>query len=94
MIKLVKQNGEGSYGINKYLIDTIEDLKSFPDYINMGCEAILASKNEIYIKNGKGQWVLKKSIGSGSGDNNNFNPISEADLEIIIKEIFNEGDEN
>ena len=93
MIKLIKQNGEGSYGINKYLIDTIEDLKSFPDYINMGCEAILASKNEIYIKNGKGQWVLKKSINSGSGDNN-FNPISDADLEIIIKEVFNEGDEN
>lgn len=56
MIKLVANDGEKSYGIKEYVIDTPDDIKSLPPCM-MGSSALVISTGEVYIINSEKKWV-------------------------------------
>ena len=96
MIQLVVANGNTAYGIYKFLIDSIEDLKDLPPRAKMGSEAIIISTNETYVKNGNGQWILKLVSGGsgGGGETENASPIPETTINSMLNDIFGEDGEN
>lgn len=56
MYKLITANGETSYGINEYVVDTPEDIESLPR-CDMGSIAFVISTATVYMKNSEGNWV-------------------------------------
>lgn len=67
MIQLLSTNGTVSYGLYKFIIDSIEDLANLPERAKMGSEAIVTATSETYIKNGNGEWVIKNKILNRAG---------------------------
>jgi hypothetical protein len=55
MIKLYSQHGVISYGIIKFVVQTIEDLETLPP-CEMGSTAFVEAAQTKYIKNGMGEW--------------------------------------
>lgn len=58
MIKLLKQNGETTYGIKEYIVDTVEELNSIKSQNIMGSKAYVVNTNENYILSGSNEWIL------------------------------------
>ena len=56
MKAVIAHDGDVVYGVNEYVCDTIEDLASLPP-CGMGSTAIVISTSEVYMRNGKGEWV-------------------------------------
>ena len=52
---ILTQNGETTYGVNEYVIDSPEDLAKLP-HCAMGSAAICLSNGTVYMKDSKGQW--------------------------------------
>ncbi len=50
------QNGETSYGVNEYVIDSPEDLEKLPRCL-MGSSALCLSNGNVYMKDSTGKWV-------------------------------------
>lgn len=75
---MIATNGQIQYNVDEYVIDTPEDTKKLPKRCVMGSTALCTSTGDVYIKNGKGEWVILGDTGSGSGGNNG--PISYNDL--------------
>lgn len=57
MYKIVSSNGEVVYGINELVCDDIEDLELLPK-CDMGSKCYVIGTNQMYIMNGKSQWIL------------------------------------
>lgn len=57
MVKLIASNGESTYGVNDYVIDTPDDIQNLPRHCEMGSSAIVISTGEVYMKNSAGEWV-------------------------------------
>ena len=55
MIALIAHDGETSYGIKQYALDTPEDLNKLPK-CQMGSTAIVISTGEAYMINSQGEW--------------------------------------
>lgn len=66
MVKLIKQNGQTSYGITEYVVDTFAELNNLFDG-NMGDTAYVINEKQTYILNSEKQWIIKKINSSGTG---------------------------
>ena len=74
--KLISTNGQVQYNIDEFALDSVDELKKLPQRSAMGSTAIILSTGDVYVKNGKGEWVLlggsdsggSSGGGSGSGD--------------------------
>ena len=53
---MTSTNGQVQYGINEFVIDSPNDLKSLPKNCNMGSSALCLSNGSVYIKNSTGEW--------------------------------------
>ena len=80
--QMIATNGQIQYNVDEYVIDTPEDTKKLPKRCVMGSTALCTSTGDVYIKNGKGEWVILGDTGSssGSGSGGNIGPISYNDL--------------
>lgn len=56
MYKITSNDGDIAYGIKQFVCDDIEDLKDLPSCA-MGSTAFVISIAEIYMVNGKKEWV-------------------------------------
>lgn len=65
--QLTETNGQRQYNVDEYAIDSSNDLKSLPQRSLMGSVALCIDTGEVYIKNGKKQWVLLGGDNSPSG---------------------------
>lgn len=57
-IKLISTNGQVQYDVNEFVIDLPEELQKLPPKSSAGSVAICTSNGEVYMKNGKGEWVV------------------------------------
>lgn len=55
-IKLTSHDGNVSYGIKEYVVDTPEDISNVPPCA-MGSMLFVISTAELYMMNGEGKWV-------------------------------------
>jgi len=51
MINIIEQNGNPSYGLYSYILDTLEDLENLSTKGAPGSAALVASTGEVYILN-------------------------------------------
>lgn len=56
MKAVIAHDGDVTYGVNEYVCDTVDDLLTLPP-CSMGSTAIIISTSEVYMRNGKGEWV-------------------------------------
>lgn len=61
MLSLISQSGDISYGIQKYYLDTPNDLNDLKKTARSspGSIAIIISTGEKYMQNSQGQWILQ-----------------------------------
>lgn len=77
MISPIYQSGKKVYGVNNYVIDTVDDVANLPVYCAMGSTARVISTGDCYIINSDKQWV-KQSSGSGGSSS------SSDDGDIVV----------
>lgn len=70
--KLISTNGQVQYNIDEFALDSVDELQKLPKRSAMGSMALILSTGDVYVKNGKGEWVLLggsdgSSSGGGSG---------------------------
>lgn len=63
-IKMVSTNGQIQYNVDEFVVDTPDDIKKLPNRSVMGSMALCLSTSDVYVKDGKGKWVI---IGGDSG---------------------------
>ncbi len=56
--QLYSTNGQISYNVDEYVIDTPDDLEKLPKRSAPGSAAICTSTGDVYIKNASGKWVV------------------------------------
>ena len=64
MIKTIKQNGQTSYGINEYIIDTKTELDLITN-AQMGSQAYVINEKKTYVLNGEKEWIVKSNSENG-----------------------------
>ena len=73
MISIYKQDGDITYGVKEFIVDTPSDLADLPTNktkARPGSTAFVISTSERYMLNNQEQWILLRRPGSGgSGDN-------------------------
>lgn len=68
MIQIMSSNGEISYGVNDYVIDTDDELNEIPSNAEGGSTAYSIESGTTFIKDNMNEWsVLNTSAGSGGG---------------------------
>lgn len=68
MIQIMSSNGEISYGVNDYVIDTDDELNAIPSNAEGGSTAYSIESGTTFIKDNMNEWsVLNTSAGSGGG---------------------------
>jgi hypothetical protein len=64
----MSSNGEISYGVNDYVIDTDDELNEIPNNAEGGSTAYSIESGTTFIKDNMNEWsVLNTSAGSGGG---------------------------
>lgn len=56
MYKITSNDGDVAYGVKEFVCDTVDDLKILPP-CSMGSVAIVISTGQLYMLNGKNEWV-------------------------------------
>lgn len=68
MIQIMSSNGEISYGVNDYVIDTDNELNEIPNNAAAGSTAYSIESGTTFIKDNMNEWsILNTSNGSGGG---------------------------
>lgn len=57
MIKIVAQSGHNAYGIKQYVVDTEKEIDNLPIDDQMGSSALVIETSDVYMLNGKKEWV-------------------------------------
>lgn len=79
MVNLYKQDGETLYGIKEYILDSPEDVGKLPKDIKAGSTALVITSGDIYILNGRKEWVL---LGTESGQGGGSEPSNSSNLDV------------
>ena len=53
MVGIMKQNGQLTYNLMEYVVDTEDDIKSLPKGVAMGSTAFIIDTGDVYMLNGK-----------------------------------------
>lgn len=57
MIGIMKNSGHVTYGLKEYVVDSEDDVKLLPLDGVMGSSAFVIETGEVYMLNGKKEWV-------------------------------------
>jgi hypothetical protein len=57
MVGIMKQNGQSTYNLMEYVVDTEDDIKSLPREVAMGSTAFIIKTGDVVMLNGKKEWV-------------------------------------
>ena len=57
MIGLLKNGCHITYGVREYVVDTAADVENLPKDCTMGSTAFVIASGEVYMFNGKKEWV-------------------------------------
>lgn len=57
MIGIMKNGGHTTYGLKEYVVDSTEDINSLPLDGVMGSTAFVIETGDVYMLNGKKEWV-------------------------------------
>ena len=57
MVGIMKQNGQLTYNLMEYVVDTEDDIKSLPKGVAMGSTAFIIDTGDVVMLNGKKEWV-------------------------------------
>ena len=79
MYIIEKQNGHVSYGLNKYVADTVADIDDIPLNCKMGSSVYVIETGDTYLLNSQYEWIKKKSTSSSGGS-------SSAEIEELKEE--------
>ena len=66
-VRQVMQRGKVQYGLQRFIVDTPDDLLKLPAKTVPGSTAYVISTGDRYMHNSKNVWVKLKSKGSSSG---------------------------
>lgn len=66
-IKMVSTNGQIQYNVDEFVVDTPDDIKKLPNRSVMGSMALCLSTSDVYVKDGKGKWVIIGGDGGSGG---------------------------
>lgn len=82
-------HGQDTYGIETFIIDTVQDLALLPTDGKPGNRAIVTDDGLEYILNNKHQWVIKSSgSGSGGGEGMTQTQINQAVESILATKNY------
>lgn len=70
-VRQVMQRGKVQYGLQRFIVDTPDDLLKLPAKTVPGSSAYVISTGDRYMHNSKNVWVKLKSKGSSSGGGGN-----------------------
>lgn len=87
-IKMISTNGQIQYNVDEFVIDTPEERKSLPRKSVMGSIALCLSTSDVYIKNGKGEWVLLGDSSGGGGGGGGTGADGKSAYEIAVEHGF------
>ena len=65
--QITQQRGRVQYGLQRFIVDTPDDLLKLPAKTVPGSTAYVISTGDRYMHNSKNVWVKLKSKGSSSG---------------------------
>ena len=74
-VRQVMQTGKVQYGLQRFIVDTPDDLLKLPAKTVPGSSAYVISTGDRYMHNSKNVWVKLKSKGSSSGGGGGGNPV-------------------
>ena len=74
-VRQVMQRGKVQYGLQRFIVDTPDDLLKLPTKTVPGSSAYVISTGDRYMHNSKNVWVKLKSKGSSSGGGGGGNPV-------------------
>lgn len=57
MITRTSQSGHTAYGLQEFIIDTVNDLNYLPVDVLMGSTAFCIEDSSVYMINSSGEWV-------------------------------------
>ena len=57
MITKTSQSGHTAYGLQEFIIDTVNDLNYLPVDVLMGSTAFCIENSSVYMINSSGEWV-------------------------------------
>lgn len=57
MITKTSQSGHTAYGLQEFIIDTVNDLNYLPVDVLMGSTAFCIEDSSVYMINSSGEWV-------------------------------------
>ena len=73
--QIAQQRGRVQYGLQRFVLDTPDDLLKLPAKTVPGSSAYVISTGDRYMHNSKNVWVKLKSKGSSSGGGGGGNPV-------------------
>ena len=92
--QIAQQRGSVQYGLQRFILDTPDDLKKLPAKTVPGSTAYVISTGATYIHNNKNVWVRVKSASSGSnsGDSNTGSGNGGSSTTPGVGDIWDGGD--
>ena len=95
--QIAQQRGSVQYGLQRFILDTPDDLKKLPAKTVPGSTAYVISTGATYIHNNKNVWVRVKSASSGSnggssGDSNTGSGNGGSSATPGVGDIWDGGD--
>ena len=54
--KMISTNGQVQYGIDEFVIDSLDDLEKLPKRSLMGSAALCLEDGAVYMKDSNGEW--------------------------------------
>lgn len=92
--QIAQQRGSVQYGLQRFILDTPDDLKKLPAKTVPGSTAYVISTGATYIHNNKNVWVRVKSASSGSnsGDSNTGSGSGGSSATPGVGDIWDGGD--
>jgi hypothetical protein len=65
MYSLFANDDDILYGVQKFVLDTVEDIESLPKTVKAGSSALIIASSELYVMNHSKEWVKMTSNGNG-----------------------------
>ena len=87
MYGIYKHDGNVSYGVKEFVLDSFEDIATLPtnqNKVRPGSIALIIPTSEVYMLNNQYQWVL---IGSQNSSDENENPVYISDNAGELREF-------
>lgn len=79
MIKILSQNGNISYDVYEYVVDTFIELNSIANHSGMGSKAFVIDESKTYILDGMKNWIEMPTTKNSGTD------YDDSELRVLIQ---------